>query len=107
MPSQRRPRQPTASNKSQYAKLASAKPILNEPCMTAPISPRERGGQNSMARLGPAGHSAPMPIPSTARTTNRNAKLGAKPAMELQTEYHTIDIISGALRPIPSARQPE
>src|SRR5213082_2576853 len=53
--------------------------------------PRDRAGQDSMARAAPAGHSAPMPMPSSARKRNRNQKLGAKPAMKLQSEYHAID----------------
>ena len=34
-------------------------------------------------------------------------KVGEKPAMKLQMEYHRMEIISGALRPIRSAIQPE
>src|SRR5438067_8744052 len=69
--------------------------------------PRDRAGQDSMARAAPAGHSAPMPMPSSARKRNRNQKLGAKPAMKLQSEYHAIEIISGVLRPTRSASQPD
>src|SRR5437868_2942756 len=60
-----------------------------------------------MARAAPAGHSAPMPIPSSARKRKRNQKLGANPAMKLQIEYQKIEIISGVLRPMRSASQPE
>ena len=67
---------------------------------------RERAGQVSIARAAPAGHSAPMPMPSSARNRNSKKKLGAKPARKLQTEYQTIEIISGVLRPIRSASQP-
>ena len=70
------------------------------------MKPRERAGQDSMASAAPAGHSAPMPMPSSARKKNRNAKVGEKPAMKLQSEYHKMEIISGALRPILSAIQP-
>src|SRR5256885_12222338 len=70
------------------------------------MKPRERAGQDSMASAAPAGHSAPMPMPSSARKKNRNAKVGEKPAMKLQSEYHRMEIISGALRPIRSAIQP-
>ncbi len=48
-----------------------------------------------------------MPMPSSARNSNRNQKLGENPAMKLQIEYHRIEIISGVLRPIRSASQPE
>src|SRR5215472_13665972 len=70
------------------------------------MKPRERTGQVSIARAAPAGHSAPMPMPSKARNRKRMKKLGASPAMKLQTEYQTIEIISGVLRPIRSASQP-
>ena len=71
------------------------------------MKPRERAGQDSIASDAPAGHSAPMPMPSSARNRKRNQKAGAKPAMKLHTEYHAIEIISGVLRPIRSASQPE
>jgi hypothetical protein len=48
-----------------------------------------------------------MPIPSIARKKNRNAKLGEKPAMKLQIEYHRIEIISGIFRPTRSASHPD
>ena len=48
-----------------------------------------------------------MPMPSKARNRNRNQKLGEKPAMKLHSEYQAIEIISGVLRPIRSASQPE
>src|SRR6516165_8173013 len=66
------------------------------------MKPRERAGQVSIASAAPAGHSAPMPMPSRARNRNKRKKLGASPARKLQTEYHPIEIISGALRPIRS-----
>ena len=81
--------------------------MLQEPCSTPLMKPRERAGQDSIASDAPAGHSAPMPMPSSARNTNRNMKVGEKPAMKLQTEYQRIEIISGFLRPIRSANQPE
>src|SRR5579872_3394556 len=87
--------------------LDSRKPRPQEPCNTPLMNPRERAGQDSMASAAPAGHSAPMPMPSSARNTNRNQKLGAKPAMKLQIEYHRIEIISGVLRPTRSASQPD
>src|ERR1700738_1007205 len=71
------------------------------------MNPRERAGQDSIARAAPAGHSAPIPMPSSARNTNRNPNVGEKPAMKLQIEYHRIEIISGVLRPIRSASHPE
>src|SRR5215472_188148 len=86
--------------------LDSKNPIPHEPCIKAPMKPRERTGQVSIARAAPAGHSAPMPMPSSARNRNRTKKLGASPAMKLQIEYQPIEIISGVLRPIRSASQP-
>jgi hypothetical protein len=38
---------------------------------------------------------------------NENVKVGERPAMNLQTEYHKMDSISGVLRPIWSATPPE
>src|SRR4051812_40934360 len=70
------------------------------------MKPRERIGQLSIAREAPTGHSAPMPMPSSARKKNRKAKLGEKPAMKLHAENQAIEIISGFLRPIRSASQP-
>src|SRR5215510_8124548 len=87
--------------------LESRKPILHEPCRTPLIKPRERCGQVSIANAAPAGHSAPMPIPSKVRKINKNRKVGENPAMKLQIEYQNIEIISGVLRPIRSASQPE
>ena len=48
-----------------------------------------------------------MPMPSSARKKNRKAKVGEKPAMKLQIEYHRIEIISGIFRPTRSASQPD
>ncbi len=48
-----------------------------------------------------------MPMPSSARITNRKVKLGEKPASKLQIEYQRIEIISGARRPSRSASQPD
>src|SRR6516225_1568766 len=70
------------------------------------MKPRERAGQDSMARAAPAGHSAPIPMPSSARKRNKNAKVGEKPAMKLQSEDQAMEIISGVFRPIRSAIQP-
>src|SRR6516165_4067799 len=81
--------------------------MLHEPCKTPLMKPRERIGQLSIASAAPAGHSAPMPIPSSVRNTSRNMKVGENPAMKLQTEYQKIEIISGNLRPTRSASQPE
>src|ERR1700746_2944209 len=81
--------------------------MLHEPCKTPLIKPRERIGHCSIASAAPAGHSAPMPIPSKVRKTNRNMKVGENPAMKLQIEYQKIEIISGSLRPPRSASQPE
>src|SRR5262245_53006278 len=85
----------------------STKPRPHEPCSTPLMKPRERTGQDSMARDAPAGHSAPMPIPRSARKKNRKAKLGEKPAMKLQIEYHKMEVISGIFRPTRSASHPE
>ena len=87
--------------------LDSRKPILHEPCSTPLMKPRERIGQVSIAKAAPAGHSAPMPMPSRVRKISRNTSVGENPAMKLQTEYQKIEIISGVLRPIRSASQPE
>src|SRR5271166_927790 len=81
--------------------------MLHEPCRTPLMKPRERCGQLSIARAAPAGHSAPMPIPSKVRKINKNKKVGENPAIKLQIEYQKIEIISGVLRPIRSASQPE
>src|SRR5258706_723801 len=70
------------------------------------MKPRERAGQDSMASAAPAGHSAPIPMPSSERKKNKNAKVGEKPAMKLQSEYQRMEIISGVFRPIRSAIQP-
>src|SRR4051812_26962562 len=71
------------------------------------MKPRERVGQDSIANAAPAGHSAPMPMPSKARKMKRNKKVGENPAMKLATEYHRIEIISGIFRPIRSDSQPD
>src|SRR5215472_3994118 len=84
-----------------------AKPMPQEPCSRPLMRPRERIGQDSIASEAPAGHSAPMPIPSAARNTNRKMKLGEKPAMKLQIEYHRMEIISGSFRPTRSESQPD
>src|SRR6516225_10843225 len=79
----------------------------HEPCKTPLMNARERIGQLSIANAAPAGHSAPMPKPSSARNRNRNQKAGEKLAMKLQIEYQPIETISGILRPIRSASQPD
>src|ERR1700741_4920603 len=81
--------------------------MLHEPCRTPLMKPRERCGQVSVARAAPAGHLAPMPMPSNVRKTNRNTKVGENPAMKLQIEYQKIEIISGVLRPMRAASHPE
>src|SRR4029077_20598497 len=81
--------------------------MLHEPCKTPLMNPRERIGQLSIASAAPAGHSAPMPMPSNVRNTSRNMKVGENPAMKLQIEYQKIEIISGGLPPPRSASQPE
>src|SRR6476646_9386251 len=85
----------------------STKPSPQEPCSTPLMKPRERTGQDSMASDAPAGHSAPMPMPRSARKKNRKAKVGENPAMKLQIEYQRIEIISGIFRPTRSASQPD
>src|SRR5437016_7008605 len=81
--------------------------MLQEPCNTPLMKPRVRIGHCSIASAAPAGHSAPMPMPSKVRNTNRNMNVGENPAMKLQIEYQKIEIISGSLRPTRSASQPE
>src|SRR5262249_43822185 len=71
------------------------------------MRPRDRAGHDSMASAAPAGHSAPMPMPSSARKMNNIVKLGESPAPRLQSEYHRIEIINGVLRPMRSASHPE
>src|SRR6478672_4550183 len=87
--------------------LDNRNPKAHDPWRMPLIKPRERAGHCSIASAAPAGHSAPIPMPNNARKRNRNQKLGAKPAMKLQIEYHRIEIISGVLRPMRSASQPE
>src|SRR5437764_14745604 len=87
--------------------LDSKTTLVHEPWRTPLMKPRERIGHCSIARAAPAGHSAPMPMPSSVRNTKRNSKVGENPAMKLQIEYQKIEIISGVLRPIRSASQPE
>src|SRR3954470_17563608 len=70
------------------------------------MKPRERAGHDSMARVTPEGHSAPMPKPSRMRNTTRNVMVGEKPAMKLQVEYQRIAIINGRVRPTRSPSQP-
>src|SRR5215831_19423492 len=79
----------------------------HDPCKTPLMNPRERIGHCSIAKAAPAGHSAPMPMPSRVRNTSKNMKVGENPAMKLHTEYQKIEIISGVLRPMRSASQPE
>src|ERR1700756_4953776 len=81
--------------------------MLHEPCRTPLMNPRERCGQVSIASAAPAGHSAPIPMPSNVRKMSKNTKVGENPAMKLQIEYQKIEIISGVLRPIRSANHPE
>src|SRR4051794_28392892 len=95
------------SIRKPYASADKAKPSPHDPCNTPDIRPRERAGQDSIASAAPAGHSAPIPMPSSARVTNRKVKVGESPASKLHTEYHRIEIISGARRPKRSANQPE
>jgi hypothetical protein len=47
-----------------------------------------------------------MPMPSSARNSSKNQRVGENPAIKLATEYQAIEIISGVLRPIRSASQP-
>src|SRR5262245_37359436 len=82
------------------------KPSPHEPFRTPPMKPRERTGHVSIASAAPAGHSAPMPMPSSARNRKRYVKVGEK-AAKLLNEYQRIEIISGILRPTRSASQPE
>jgi hypothetical protein len=43
-------------------------------------------GQVSIASEAPAGHSAPMNRPRSARKSSRNQKVGENPAMKLHIE---------------------
>src|SRR5712671_1095875 len=86
--------------------LDSRKPRLPDDWRMPLIKPRERCGQLSITSAAPTGHSAPMPIPSNARKSSRNHRLGENPAMKLLSEYQAIEIISGVFRPIRSASQP-
>src|SRR3954451_22236993 len=95
------------SIRKPYASPDKAKPSPHDPCNTPDISPRERAGQDSMASAAPAGHSAPIPMPSNARVTNRKVKVGESPASRLHIEYHRIEIISGALPPKGPPSRPE
>src|ERR1051325_8854043 len=90
-----------------YSSAETRYPIAQEFCSTADMRPRDRLGQVSIARAAPAGHSAPMPMPRRVRKNSRNRKVGEKPAMKLQIEYQKIEIISGVLRPMRSASQPD
>src|ERR1700719_2853803 len=94
------------TNRKPSASADTATPSPHEPCRTPLMKPRDRAGQDSMASSAPAGHSAPIPMPSSARKKNKNAKVGEKPAMKLQSEYQRMEIISGVFRPIRSAIQP-
>ena len=67
-------------------RLDSAKPMPQEPCKTPLMNPRERIGQLSIAKAAPAGHSAPMKMPSRARKVNKKNSPGENPAMKLQSE---------------------
>src|SRR6516225_2689773 len=87
--------------------LESMKPRPHDPCRMPPIMPRERTGHVSIASAAPAGHSPPMPMPSSARKMNRYVNVGENPAAKLASEYHKIEIINGILRPTLSASQPE
>src|SRR5215469_15699144 len=82
-------------------------PMPHEDCSTLPIRPRERCGHCSIASAAPAGHSAPMPMPSSARNRNSSQNVGARPASKFANEYQAIEIISGSFRPTRSANQPE
>jgi hypothetical protein len=66
MPIHNSPRQPMLSYSSPQAALDSRKPIDQDPCNISLMRPRERAGQDSIASAAPAGHSAPMPMPSSA-----------------------------------------
>src|ERR1700746_3038966 len=48
-----------------------------------------------------------MPMPSSALNRNKNQNVGENAAIKLHAEYQAIEIISGFLRPIRSASQPE
>src|SRR5215471_3496160 len=86
--------------------LDSKKPRLPDACKMPLIKPRERTGQVSITSAAPTGHSAPMPMPSNARNSSKNQRVGENPAMKLLSEYQAIENISGFFRPIRSASQP-
>src|SRR5262249_22963653 len=106
VPVQERAGQRVWSDSRPEGAADSAKPRPHEPCRMPLMKPRERAGQDSMASAAPAGHSAPMPMPKSVRKISRKVKVGEKPAMKLQIEYHRIEIISGARRPMRSPSQP-
>src|SRR5260370_11817936 len=86
--------------------LDSRKPRLPDDWRMPLIKPRERCGQFSITSAALTGHPAPMPIPSNARNSSRNHRVGEKPAIKLLSEYQAIEIIKGVLRPMRSASQP-
>src|ERR1700719_2814666 len=94
------------TNRKPSASADTATPSPHEPCRTPLMKPRERAGQDSMARAAPAGHSAPIPMPSKARKKDRKQNVEENPAMKLHSEYQRMEIISGAFRPMRSAIQP-
>src|SRR6516165_7833809 len=86
--------------------LDKRKPRLPEACRMPLMKPRQRTGQVSITSAAPTGHSAPMPMPSNARNSSKNHKVGENPAMKLLSEYHEIKIISGFFPPIRWGGQP-
>ena len=68
--------------------------------------PRKCAGQCSSTSGMPAVHSPPIPIPNRARSPNSIAYEVEKPLRQAKIENHTIETISGSLRPHLSAAVP-
>ena len=61
--------------------------------------PRHRGGTFSIASEAPTPHSAPIPIPKSARRMKNAVKFGASPESTSTIEKKIRSIISGSRRP--------
>src|SRR5256885_9806591 len=68
--------------------------------------PRKGAGQGSSVSGMPAAHTPPMPMPKSARIANSMRYDVEKPPRNENSEYHTIENISGYLRPQRSAAVP-
>ena len=70
------------------------------------MKPRERAGQDSIAKRRTGRPFRAHADPEQRAEEQQEVKVGEKPAMKLQIEYHRMEIISGVLRPMRSAIQP-